>query len=131
MNLPNEEIAALLNKAESKLKTAHIDFDNGRYDDSVSRAYYAVFHSMTAALLTKGMAFSSHGQVIGSFNREFIKSGSLPGDFTGFIQGLFADRQAGDYDAIAVIDKATAGDHISNAETILNAVKSLCAIPGA
>ncbi|MBM4064902.1 MAG: HEPN domain-containing protein [Planctomycetes bacterium] len=37
-------IKAMLSKAREKLKTARIDFDNERYDDSVSRSYYAVFH---------------------------------------------------------------------------------------
>jgi len=31
-------IKAMLSKAREKLKTARIDFDNERYDDSVSRS---------------------------------------------------------------------------------------------
>ncbi|OHD69530.1 MAG: hypothetical protein A2W19_00530 [Spirochaetes bacterium RBG_16_49_21] len=118
-----DEIEALLNKSESKLKTARIDFDNGQFDDSVSRSYYAVYHAISAALLSKDMAFSSHSQTIGAFNKEFIKTEIWPKEFAGIIQGLFEDRQIGDYDAIANIDEKTAKDNLNNAAKIVNKIK--------
>ena len=89
-------IGAIIAKAEDKLKTARLDFSNGQYDDAVSRAYYAVYHMLTAVLFRHGQVYSSHAQTIGAFNREFIKTGIFPKEFTRQIQGLFADRQAGD-----------------------------------
>lgn len=65
-------IKAMFSKSREKLETAQIDFDNGRHNDSVSRSYYAVFHAISAVLLSKGLHFSSHGQTIGAFNKEFI-----------------------------------------------------------
>ncbi|MFO0793750.1 MAG: HEPN domain-containing protein [Candidatus Brocadiaceae bacterium] len=90
-------IKAMLSKAREKLKTAKIDFDNERYDDSVSRSYYAVFHGISAVLLSKGLHFSSHGQTIGAFNKEFIKSKAFSASFTKKIEKLFNRRQIGDY----------------------------------
>jgi uncharacterized protein (UPF0332 family) len=118
------ELCQILEKAESKLKTARIDFDNGQYDDAISRAYYAVFHAISAALLSRQLVFSSHSQVVGAFNKEFVKAGIVPKEFTAIIQRLFADRQTGDYDIIDVIDKETAAEGIRNAVTILSAVRS-------
>jgi uncharacterized protein (UPF0332 family) len=118
------ELRQILEKAESKLKTARIDFDNGQYDDAISRAYYAVFHAISAALLSRQLVFSSHSQVVGAFNKEFVKAGIVPKEFTAIIQRLFADRQTGDYDIIDVIDKETAAEGIRNAVTILSAVRS-------
>ena len=111
-------IEAIIAKAEDKLKTAQIDFSNGQYDDAVSRAYYAVYHMMTAVLFRHGQVYSSHAQTIGAFNREFIKTAIFPKVFTRQIQGLFADRQAGDYDVVSRIDKATAAKDLTAAETI-------------
>jgi len=56
------ELRLMIEKAASKLKTARIDFENGQYDDSISRSYYAVFHALSAALLQKGLTYSSHSQ---------------------------------------------------------------------
>ena len=111
-------IAAIIAKAEDKLKTARLDFSNGQYDDAVSRAYYAVYHMLTAVLFRHGQVYSSHAQTIGAFNREFIKTGLFPKEFTRQIQGLFADRQAGDYDVVSRIDKVTAATDLTAAETI-------------
>lgn len=111
-------IEAIIAKAEDKLKTARLDFSNGQFDDAVSRAYYAVYHMLTAVLFRHGQVYSSHAQTIGAFNREFIKTGIFPKEFTRQIQGLFADRQAGDYDVVARIDKATAAADLNAAETI-------------
>ncbi|MEW6041203.1 MAG: HEPN domain-containing protein [Elusimicrobiota bacterium] len=119
-----EDIKAFLDKAESKIRTARLDFEGKQYDDAVSRAYYAVFNAMAAVLTIKGLAFSSHGQAIGAFNREFIKKCVFPEEFTGFIQALFEDRQASDYDPIPEINKEMAQTHIKNAETIVSAIKN-------
>ena len=68
----------MLMKARKKVATAKTNLDNDQYDDAVSRTYYAVFHAISATLLSKGLHFSSHGQTIGAFNREFIKPKNSP-----------------------------------------------------
>ena len=127
MSPPREEIAALLEKARSKQKTAHIDFENGRFDDSVSRAYYAAFHAMTAMLLSRNLTFSSHGQTIGAFNREFIKTGIIEKEYSMHIQSLFDDRQLGDYDALSVISRETARGHLDVTDRLLDTVSAYLA----
>ena len=57
------ELQQILGKAAKKLKTARIDFENGRYDESITRSYYAIFRAISAALPHKGLAFSSHSKV--------------------------------------------------------------------
>jgi hypothetical protein len=120
-------IKKMLIKAREKLKTAQINFDNKRYDDSVSRAYYGVYHSISAVLLSKGLHFSSHGQTIGAFNREFIKTNILPASFTKMIEKLFNERQTGDYDFESYIDGYIAQEDLEHADNILNACEEYLA----
>ena len=117
------EYELIIAKAENKIKTADFNFSAGQYDDAVSRAYYAVFHALTACLLSKGLSFSSHSQVIGAFNREFIKSGTFPKAFSKDIQILFDDRQSGDYDILTPIDEQMAATDIKRAKTIVDSIK--------
>ena len=116
-------IKAVIIKAKDKLKTAHIDFNNEQYDDSVSRSYYAVFHAMTAALLFKGEVYSSHARTIGAFNRIYVKSGIFPKNFTRLIHDLFQDRQLGDYDVDMKFERKVAKNNIRNAEKILKTIE--------
>lgn len=114
-------IKMMLLKAREKLKTAKIDFDNQRYDDSVSRAYYAVFHSISAVLLSKGLHFSTHGQTIGAFNKEFIKTKKFPVSFAKTIRELYKEREIGDYDFESYIGADIAQKDLAEAEKIIDA----------
>ncbi|MBP7282204.1 MAG: HEPN domain-containing protein [Leptospiraceae bacterium] len=119
----NEENLALLAKAKSKLKTARIDFENGPFEDSISRSYYCAFNAISALLWTKNLNFSSHNQTIGAFNREFVKSGIFPKEYTAILQGLFEDRQASDYDAITTFTSEVTKEAIHNSGMILNSIE--------
>ncbi|MFQ5640100.1 MAG: HEPN domain-containing protein [bacterium] len=49
------EARVYLTKAEYSLKAAELCFENGLYDDAVSRAYYSVLHSAVALLVKLGL----------------------------------------------------------------------------
>ena len=117
----------MLSKARGKLKTAQIDFDNERYDDSVSRSYYAVFHAISAVLLSKGLHFSSHGQTMGAFNKEFIKSNVFSASFTKVIENLFSGRQIGDYDIGNYLGADIAKEDLEETEKIIDACETYLA----
>lgn len=68
------------------------------------------------------MSYSNHGQVIGAFNREFLKPGVVPKNYAREIQTLFDDRQSADYDIMSPIGKAITRAEIAMAEGILECV---------
>lgn len=109
----------MLDKATGKLASAQLCFDAGFFDDASSRAYYAAFHAITAALDVRGKNTSSHGQTMGAFNREFVKNGPLEPQAFRRLQRLFANRQAGDYDASVSIESAQAAEDIDDARWLV------------
>src|SRR3990170_682242 len=117
----------MLMKARKKVATAKTNLDNDQYDDAVSRTYYAVFHAISAVLLSKGLHFSSHGQTIGAFNREFVKTRKFPASFSKALKKLFKERQIGDYDFQTFIDEDTAQEDLEEAEKIVNACEKYLA----
>ena len=114
-----EILEALLAKAYEKLRIARISFDNKFYNDAASRAYYAAFHAVTAVLAFHGFTFSSHGKVLGSFNRELINKGLFPVDTAQKLQRLFRDRQIGDYYIDKEISHEAAERDTADAEEIV------------
>ena len=120
-------IKKMIVKARKKLTTASMNFDNNQYDDAVSRTYYGVFHAISAVLLSKGLHFSSHGQTIGEFNREFIKSKKFPSSFSEALKKLFRERQIGDYDVESYLDAAIAKEDLEEAEKIIDACETYLA----
>ena len=114
---------AMLAKADERLSTARRDFAAAAFGDAASRAYYAVFHAISALLVTRGLTFSSHSQTIGGFNREFVKTGVFPPDTSRKLQRLFQDRPTADYDWYHHIEEADAGVAVSDAASIVSHCK--------
>jgi uncharacterized protein (UPF0332 family) len=73
-------------------------------------------------LLTHGHAYSSHAQVLGAFNRDFVHAGAFPREFTATLARLFEDRQTGDYDPTATLDVDEAARDVEDAARIVEAV---------
>ncbi len=118
-------LEAMLNKAQNKLKAAGSAFENEFFDDAASCSYYAAYHAVCALLASRGLAFSSHGQTLGAFNREFVKTGRLPAHAFRKIQKLFEDRNIGDYDPSAMVDSETAKRDVADAEWIVEEIRLL------
>jgi uncharacterized protein (UPF0332 family) len=51
----NPEVAAYLAKATESLAGAQSEYDNGRFNNSANRAYYAAFQAAIAALLMESI----------------------------------------------------------------------------
>jgi uncharacterized protein (UPF0332 family) len=102
-----ETLRDMLAKADQKMVSARMSLGAGHHDDAASRAYYAAFHALSAVLAGRGLFYSSHGQTLGAFNREIVKTGMLPPEAFTKVQRLFQDRHTGDYDVSRSLDEDT------------------------
>jgi uncharacterized protein (UPF0332 family) len=66
---------------------------------SVSRTYDVMFYAAEAALLTKGLVFSSHKGVMSGFAEHFIKTGLFPKEMSRELGRAFEKRQLCDYES--------------------------------
>ena len=64
-----------IEQAKEALEDAELLLDAGRYRAGANRLYYACFHAVVAALLTRRLQYSKHAAVIAFFDKEFIRSG--------------------------------------------------------
>ncbi len=103
-----KEVASLIERARRYLKSSEMLLDDGDYESSLSRAYYAMFYSVEAILLTKELSFSSHKGVISAFGEHFIKTGIFQKDMGKELARAFEKRQIGDYEYTFVISKEEA-----------------------
>jgi uncharacterized protein (UPF0332 family) len=119
----NEEMKALLKKAQDSIKGARILFDDELFGFAASRAYYAMFYLVNAILLTKEMSFSKHQAVVASFGQHFVKTKIFEQKFHQYLVEAFEQRQIGDYEPLEEITKETTQKSIDHALEFLNAVK--------
>lgn len=113
----------MLARAAEKLKVAELLLENRAWDDAASRAYYAAFHAVSALLLSRGKTFSKHAQVLGAFNRDFVKTGIFDKSFTTLLMRLFEDRQTGDYDVISGLTEPEARQDVADAGKVVDAIE--------
>lgn len=92
-----KEIEALLTKAERSFAAAGLLLEAGDADFAASRAYYGYFYVAEALLLSKGLSFSRHAQVISQYGLHFAKSAALNPRFHQLLRRAFSLRQLSDY----------------------------------
>jgi uncharacterized protein (UPF0332 family) len=101
----NLEVKALLEKARRSQKVAAKLFKDGDVDFAASRAYYALFYTAEALLLSRDLSFSSHSAVIANFGKEFAKTGTLNSKFHHYLMESQDRRDIGDHSVLAEVTK--------------------------
>lgn len=108
-------------KARECLEEARVLLAAGKPHGAINRAYYAMFHAAEAALLARyGLAFSSHGAVIGAFGKHFAKAGLVPRRLHQLLIQAFDVRSRADYDVAALVT-------LDEAQVVVAAAQEFCA----
>ena len=121
----DKEIELQLLLAEESLEEAKILFERGHYIGAVSRAYYSMFHSAKALLLSKGLNPKKHRGILKMIGLEFVKTGILDDIYAQYYKYAFDLRQEADYGSAFEIGKEKAETVIIYAEKFLDKVKEV------
>ena len=63
-------------RAVDALRESRLLLANSGLDGVVSRAYYAVFHAVTALFALEGRAFTKHSALEAAVHRDLVKAGT-------------------------------------------------------
>lgn len=96
-----EKIRALVNdrmeQAADALAATRTLIDADLPRDAVNRAYYAIFYSVLALLVTRRLGTSKHSGALALFSRDFVKMGLLPPEMARLARRAFDRRLKADY----------------------------------
>ena len=110
-------------RAVDALRESRLLLANSGLDGAVSRAYYAVFHAVTALFLLEGRVFTKHSALDAAVHRDLVKAGTWSSDL-GRDFSFCADlRGVGDYGTKVRVDAKQAADAIASAHRVLVAVR--------
>ena len=120
----NPEVKALLEKAKRSQRAAAKLFKGGDVDFAASRAYYSLFYTAEALLLSRGLSFSSHSAVIANFGKEFAKTGLLNPKFHHYLTESQDRRNIGDYSVLAEVTEEQVREMLVWAKEFIKAAET-------
>lgn len=124
-----KEVESLFQKAGRSFAASELLLGAGDADFAASRAYYGCFYVAEALLLSRGMSFSRHGQVIARFGEHFVKEGIVERRFHRLLDQAFELRQLGDYATeLGVVDPEEVRQVIAEGREFLEAAKGYLAV---
>lgn len=118
-------VARQVDKAAEKLRAARTLLASGHWDDAISRAYYAVFHAASAALLFRGVTAKTHEGLKTLFSLHLIRTGLVEKEYGETIRELKDDRENGDYDVFTSFGREDAEKAVQDAERFLSRIEVL------
>ena len=118
-----DEAELLIGEAESKLDSAKILYENGRYSDAISRAYYSMHYSPRALLSTRNIFPKTHKGIIARFGLDFVKKGIIEEYHIKAMSTARENRERADYGIGYDFTKEEAESIIEDAERFLERIK--------
>jgi uncharacterized protein (UPF0332 family) len=115
--------AARIDKAARCLQSADNAIANNDFETAANRSYYCIFNSMKAVLAFDGFRSKNHGEVIGAFRKDYIKTGIFPVEYSDVIRYAFETRNCCDYEDFYIAVENDVASQVENAKTFLEAVE--------
>lgn len=111
-----------MEKAYKYLKDAIANYEEGRYETSVNRSYYAVLSAVRSLLILEGTDPETHKGVITMLSLRFVKPALLSKDVVKKFEILLSRRTDVDYSDFETIDKSDAEDSVRIAREMIETI---------
>jgi uncharacterized protein (UPF0332 family) len=102
MSLKDEDRKTLikykLEKADKTIEDVQFLIDNNKLDIAINRVYYGIFYTLSALSLKFNFSTSKHQQLIGWFNKTFIKENIIDKKYGAIVHKAYENRSKSDYD---------------------------------
>ncbi len=113
-----------MEQAHETLREAEILLNGSALRGMINRAYYAMFYALLALLTTKQLGTSKHSGVLALFDREFVKAGIFPQEFSRSLHIAFDRRQTLDYGEMTEIGREVAQETLADAKIFVTSIET-------
>ena len=99
--------------------------DNEYYSLALNRVYYSMFYIISALALKNEFSTLNHSQLIGWFNKNFVKENKVDRSIGKAIYKAFEQRTKSDYNVLQKFNKEDAIEGLNNLNEVLQVVNKL------
>jgi uncharacterized protein (UPF0332 family) len=112
-----------LEVAKSDIKSAKILLDAGECRGANNRAYYGIYHAVSAIHALDGNAYKRHKDALANFNKNYIKTEIFPRSFGRKLAEAEEIRHASDYDDFYIATREEAEEQIDTAIELVEKIE--------
>ena len=114
-----------IQRARETVQEAEMALKHSRFNLAENRIYYAMFYMVQALALKHDFSTSKHAQLLGWFNKTFVRTGQIEQALGRQYHSGFEKRQEGDYQDFLTFSKDEVENDLTNVIRFLDAVESL------
>ena len=115
-----------IERAKCDLKSAEVLMGISDYRGANNRAYYAIYHVISAVHALSGKAYKHHKDALANFNKDYIKTEIFPRPLGRRIAEAEEIRHASDYDDFYIATKDEAEEQIATANELIQLAFKYC-----
>lgn len=105
MTLSDEDCEALIQnylyKSQESINQVKFLIENNQLSLAVNRIYYGIYYILSAVAIQNQFKTSKHEQLIGWFNKIYIKGNIIDKKYSRLIRKFYENRVEGDYNVFS------------------------------
>ncbi|MBV6422124.1 MAG: hypothetical protein DAHOPDDO_03413 [Ignavibacteriaceae bacterium] len=114
-----------IQRAKDTIKEAEDDISKNFLHSAENRIYYAIFYSALALGVKYGFSTSKHNQLLGWFNKNFVKSKKIEKEFGDIYRNALENRMESDYEDFKTFSFEEATVDFKNMQRFVDRIEKL------
>ncbi|MBC8527058.1 MAG: HEPN domain-containing protein [Candidatus Cloacimonetes bacterium] len=120
-----ELIKYRIERAKDSINDVQFLIENNKLTLAVNRIYYGIFYILSALSLKHKFITSKHSQLLGWFNKTFVKEGIIDKKYGRFIHEAYDKRSKGDYDDFVTFSRDEVKGMLKNMKDFIARIENL------
>ena len=113
-----------IDTAKGDVRSAKILMEAKEYKGANNRAYYGIYHAISAIHALDERAYKRHKDALANFNKDYVKTEIFPRSLGKRIAEAEEIRHASDYDDFYIATREEAQEQIETAEELIERVEN-------
>ena len=113
-----------IDTAKGDIRSAKILMEAKEYKGANNRAYYGIYHAISAIHALDERAYKRHKDALANFNKDYVKTEIFPRSLGKRIAEAEEIRHASDYDDFYIATREEAQEQIATAEELIQRVEN-------
>ena len=113
-----------IDTAKGDIRSAKILMEAKEYKGANNRAYYGIYHAISAIHALDERAYKRHKDALANFNKDYVKTEIFPRSLGKRIAEAEEIRHASDYDDFYIATREEAQEQIATAEELIERVEN-------